>query len=108
LRLRPRQGAAERAFALSQGDRHQRIVGGRGGKARPGEADQRAAVLDPLGHRRIGLVRQAADVGHDQHGRFLRQEIGDRDSQIGFVRLDEIGIGRERPVDIVERRQQRL
>ncbi len=104
LWLGPGQGAAKRALALAQGHRNQRIVGGRCGKARPGKADQRAAVFDPLRDRCIALLRQTADIGHDQHGGFLRQQFGNGDSKIRLVRLDQVGIGGERPVDVVERR----
>ena len=93
LRFGPGESATQRALALAQRHRNQRIVGGSGSQTRTRKPHQRPAVFDPFGDRRIGFFRQAADIGHDQHGRLLRQKLGDRDRHIRFVRLDQIRIG---------------
>ena len=81
----------------------QRIADRGGGKARSGKADQRAASRDPGLQRFVDRFRQAADVGqHDGRG-LLRQDLRHGDGEIGDARLDQVGIGRERPLDIVER-----
>lgn len=93
LRLGPGKCPAKRPLALPKRHGHKRIVGGRGGKPRAGETDQCAAVVDPFRKQRIGLFRQAADIGHDEDRRPLLQEFRNGDREIGFARLDEVGIG---------------
>ncbi len=53
--------------------------------------------------RRIGLLRQAADIGHDHHGGTLFQEFGNGGGEVGNVGPDQVGIGRECLLDIVQR-----
>ncbi len=38
----------------------------------------------------------------------LAKQLGDGDRQIGHGRLDQIGIGCKRTLDVIERREQRL
>jgi len=108
LGLGPGQGAAKLAFALAQDDRDERIADRCCGEARTGKTDQRAALCDPRLERFVDRLRQAADVGqHDGRG-LLRQDLRHRDGEIGDAGLDQVGIGRQRPLDIVERRQEWL
>lgn len=68
LRFCPGERATECALTLAQRYRYQRIIGGGCGKARSGEANQRAAAGEPALQRHIGFLRQAADIGHDDDG----------------------------------------
>ncbi|MND66757.1 hypothetical protein D3C80_581560 [compost metagenome] len=108
LRLRPGHRATECTFALTQPHRHKRIIGGGRGKARSGKTDQRAAAGDPAFQRLIGFGRKATDIGHDDGGRVVFQNLRDCNGKVRGIRLDDICIGRKRPVDVIERLQKRL
>ena len=96
---------AERAAAGAQPHRQQRVLlelaGARLRQARPGEADEQPALLDP-GHElgALGLA-EGADVGEDQH-------VGRGVQHLRQRRLDHLGEGLERLAQVVQRIDQIL
>ena len=96
LRLGPGQRAAERALAVAQAHRQQLVVVAGGGEPRAGEADQRAAVLDPVDKLFARGVRDGADIGHDDHRRLLLEDLRDGVGEVRARRLDQIGEGLQR------------
>ncbi len=97
----PRQRAAELAVAPAQRHRHQIVEIGIG-KARPGEPQQHAAGIDPLGK-----------LGARLRGR-ARPRPAERSAEISPAKRSSTlprrrsAIGRQRPLDIVQLGQQRL
>src|SRR6185312_4816924 len=51
---------------------------------------------------------QLADIGQNDGRYFLLDELVNGVGDVAFVRRDDVGIGRERALDIIERREQRL
>ena len=106
LRRRPRQRAAEGTAADTQ--RHGQQVVAAVLQARTGEAHEHAALFDPGLHLSFDVAGQRADVGEHQDRRVLLQRGIDTGREVGVLRLDELGERRQRLLDVVERRQQRL
>ncbi len=77
-------------------------------EARAGEAHEHAALLHPVLDVLGGFARQRADVGQHEHAGVLRQRFLDAGGEVGALRLDQLGVRRQRLLDVVERRQQRL
>ena len=100
------EAAAEHAVAVPEADRDQGI--GCGGEMRPGEADQRPTLGDPLRHLLLDVGRQRADVGHDDDRRAGLDQLGDGDGGVGVARLGDVGEGLHGAGDVVERREERL
>ena len=80
----------------------------RGSQARAGEAHQCAAAFHPLDHGGARSCRHGADVCHHDHGRSLLDDLGDGLGQIGTGGSDDVGVGLECAVDVVQRGEQRL
>ena len=98
--------AAERAPAEAQAHRDQLVAA----LLEPGtgEAHEHAALLHPVVHPLHEVAGQGADVGHDQHGRVLLEGLAHRCREVGVLRAHQLGERRQRFLDVVERRQQRL
>ena len=108
LRRRPGQGTAERALAAAQAHRQEIVVIAGRGQTRAGEADQRAAIVDPVDQPLPDLLGYGADIGHHDHRRLLVQHLRNAVGEVGAGRLDKVGEGLQSAPDVVERRQQRL
>ncbi len=106
LRLVPAQTAAEDAAAAPQLYGHQIVIGR--GEPGAGETHQHAAVLDPARQAIVGVAGDIADVGEDQHGQVLIEEMRHRVRRRFALREPHVGEGIERPHDVIARRQQRF
>jgi hypothetical protein len=108
LRLDPGERATKLAFALAEQDRQQLAVGRRRSQPWSGKADQCAAALDPFVKRCADILGQGADIRHDDHRRRLGQQFRNGCGHLLVAGFDQVGIGGECAVDIVERREQGL
>ncbi len=105
LGLLPGHGAAEHAPVAAKP--HGRQAVGIVGQTRAGEAQQHAALLDEIRKAFIGLARRDLGVREDEHVGALVQR---RERRV-FVRAGRKGDlreGRERALEIMRRREQRL
>ncbi len=98
-RLAPRQRAAEDAIAAAQRDRHELV--GALGDVRAGEADEHAALGEPALERRALVADHLGDIGEHEHGERALEELADRAPA-------DLAERRERALEVVELRQQRL
>ena len=107
LRLLPGKRAAEHAAAAPQPHRHEIVVVGRR-QARPGEADQHAALVDPARQPLARSRHDGADVGKHQQRDALIDETVDRFARRSALGDPHVGERPERARQIIGRRQQRL
>ena len=108
LRRGPGQRAAHRALAKAQANRKQLLVIAGRGETRSREADQRAAVLEPVDQQRPRRVGNGADIGHDDHRGLLLEKLRDGFGEIGARWLDQIGERLQGAANVIKRRQQGL
>ena len=108
LRLGPGERSAERTLTGAQTDRQQAVILAGGSHARPGETHERSAAFHEGGELLACLVRDNADIGHDDDGRFLLDQFGNRGIKLGLGRFHDIGKFAERAPDVEKRREQRL
>ena len=102
----PGQRAAEAAAAAAQAHRHEVVVAG--GEPRAGEAQEHAAALD---ERRRPWRASRGRARRHRRGpgpRPARRGAGATASADAAAALAHLGIGRERPREVVGRRQERL
>ncbi len=106
LRLLPGQRAAKRAAAAAQPDRYETVVGS--GKARPGEANKHAAVIDPFDEAVACGLGEVTDVRQSDH----RQALIDKPLDCGGRRraLGEAYVGErtKRAREIISGSEKRL
>ena len=97
LRLFPGERAAQRARRASQAHRQQLVA--LRGEARPGKADQRAAVFHPFGEDLDIRRRNLSDIGQDDRIRRRRHDgldIAARNRGEGLQRLaDVVHVGQQ-------------
>ena len=106
LRFVPTQAAAEDAAAAAQPHRHQIVVGRR--QPRAGEAQQNAAVLDPMRQPVVGIAGDIADIGEDQHRHVLIEKMRHCFGRRFTLRHPDIGERIERAGDVIAGGEQRL
>ncbi len=106
LRCAPRQRAAERPAALAQ-TRGAQIIAALF-HVHAGKADQQAALFDPALEARLHRLHQPSDIGQHHHRGLLFQQRRRCLVHIARLRLQDLGEGRERFLDIMSGRQQRL
>ena len=99
LRRAPRHRTAQISPAGAQPHRHQLVAAA--GHAFARKTDQHAALGDKLFHPRDISLRNLRHIGQHQHRYFFVEQRGDRT-------LGDLGIGRQRPFQIIDIRQQRL
>ena len=106
LRRAPGERAAERAAAPAQGHRQQLIAA----LLEPGarEANEHAARFEPGLELFLGAGDELADIGEHDGRDLLLDQAMDGVGDIAFARRDDVGIGRERALHIIERREQWL
>jgi len=89
----------EGATATPQLHRHQIVVGG--GESRAGEAHQHAAILDPASQTVMRFTGDVADIGEDQHGHVLIEEMRHRLRRRLGLGKPHVGERPERADDVV-------
>ena len=98
-RSRPRHGAVQVAIAPTQLDRRQVVLGI--GQARPGETQEHAALRHPGAEPVAAAAAGLCPIRQNDRRHVTCDQLGDR-------ALADLGAGRQRALDVIELRQQRL
>ena len=106
LRCRPRQRTAELPPARAQHRRQQVVAAAF--QPRSGKAHEHTAALDPKIKLVPQILGQRADIGQHQHRDVPLDQPLDGGQQIGLLGLGQLGKRGQRPLQVVQRCQQRL